>query len=233
MPESGSKTNLSRIVLVVAAAVVVVGTGYLHGLTTDRWGGSQALVAAAAKLSDIPTIVGDWESSELEIPDEQLQKAEAVGNLSRVYVNRTTGTAVSVMILCGRPGPISVHPPTVCFVGTGGLSLHAPPESCSVLAAQSEELGQFWRADFHKLTDGISTWMRTYWTWSPTGKWGASQSPRFEYARYPFLYKMYISRAMRRSGESVDDDPSKDFMEVFLPVLDEKLFSEQESSADA
>lgn len=232
------KPPVFKLLLPVAvASAIVVASGYLHGLTTDRWGNPDDVRVAASKLQDVPAEFGDWSSTEVEIPQQQLEQAEAVGNLSRQYVNRLTGDSVAVLVLCGRPGPIAVHPPTVCFTAGAGLKLGADPsrhEVVSEIDGQNPSyLGSFWRGDFFRPLAATPLWMRTFWSWSPDGDWQTPDNTRMTYARNRFLYKMYVSRAMIGGSEPVDEDPCVLFLQEFIPILKNVVFSDAESEPAA
>src|SRR5436190_11210209 len=95
---------------------LLMAFGIAEGIWTERWHQSHAAEEAGARLSSIPPAVGDWESREEQLDPRQVVKAELTGSLVRHYTNRSTGVTVTVMLVCGRPGPISVHTPDVCFV---------------------------------------------------------------------------------------------------------------------
>jgi hypothetical protein len=209
------------------AAVVMLISGLVHGLQTDRWRWStpQQVSNAAARLQQVPATMGDWDSQELEMSTRQLERAEAIGHLSRLYTNRADGTQVSVLIVCGRPGPIATHPPTVCFQGTG-LSLSAPETHFVVRESNDDKaplLGEFWLADFHKTVEGLPLWKRTFWAWQATDSWHAPVNPRFAFARNPYLYKLYITRSMTDNRTRPENDPGVQFMREFIPVLNRTL----------
>src|SRR5262245_13740506 len=111
---------MSRLVAVIVVFVAVVGSGAAAGLWTGRWGSTQALREAAARLDRVPLTLGDaWDGHPGELSDREIRIAELEGYLQRRYVHRRTGNIVSVLLVCGRPGPISVHVPEVCYAGAG------------------------------------------------------------------------------------------------------------------
>src|SRR5581483_7601175 len=107
---------MTRTLAVAAAAAVLIGSGLMQGLRTNRWWPSQDLQKAADRLKAVPTKVGDWAGRDLPIDPRVVQVAEFAGFVNRVYVHAKTGRSVSVLLACGRPGPISVHLPEYCFV---------------------------------------------------------------------------------------------------------------------
>ena len=210
--------NLSAAV----ALAVVIASGVMHGLETSRWGINTELVEAAARLAKIPNVIGDWSSTELEIPKPQLDMAGAVSHFSRAYVNRQDGTTVNVMILCGPPGPMSVHPPTVCFTGAG-WGLTGNPQVKDIPGEGKNSLGRFWQGDFMRDAGGIPQRIQTLWSWSTAGDWRAIASPRKTFAGKRYLYKMYLTISSTDRAETTSNDARAKFLAVFLPRVNSIL----------
>lgn len=217
--------NRKTAMLLAAGLLFIVASGVVHGIQTDRWGKSQRLMEASQRLQNIPREFGDWRSEDREIPEEQLRVAEATGNLSRVYSNVVTGENVSVMILCGKPGPISVHPPTVCFVGAGWTLAGTPN-----VTQTPDERSQFWNGHFTGTSNGTPVAIDTLWGWSCDGRWIAYDNARLETAGNSFLYKMYVTVNRNIASESSSVGVANHFLEEFLPMVDASLFKEDPSS---
>ncbi|MDA7503499.1 EpsI family protein, partial [bacterium] len=192
------KSQARNSLLMVLGLTVILGSGVVQGIQGGRWGNSESLMKAAQRLDEIPRQFGDWTSTENEMSLRELQIAEAVGHFTRTFVNSKTGKQISVMILCGKPGPISVHPPTVCFVGAG-WGLESEPTVTNI----EPEDGSFWAGRFSKNKDGQRIVMETKWGWSSSSHWKAFENARLETAGQSFLYKMYISAAVIQSSENV------------------------------
>src|SRR6516225_943605 len=94
---------------VLIATALLVATGVVHGLWTDRWKPSADLERAVARLDSVPMTIGDWQATSLELPADEVQGAQLGGYLMRRYMNRFTGQQVLVVLMCGRPGPVGVH----------------------------------------------------------------------------------------------------------------------------
>lgn len=210
----------------VAVMLVLIGaSGYVHGVLTDRWGVPAKVTAAAARLERVPAVLGEWQSIDLPMKPRELDVAEAAGALARRYTNRRTGEVVDVLILCGRPGPISVHEPTTCFIGAGFRLHHF--DSDVPLSVSGADAMQCRLGDFVKETGGTRSAIRTFWTWSSDGRWQSPSNPRLAFAPSPYLYKMYLSRASLLTKEKEPgEDPVVDFMHDFIPALNEALFDE-------
>src|SRR5215210_7531380 len=106
-----------RMFPAVLAIVTVLASGVVHGLWTDRWGMAEEPMAAAARLDQLPLDLGDWQGQPLDFEPSQL--GPVAGYLYRRYVNQRNGASVSVSLLCGRPGPVAIHTPDVCYVASG------------------------------------------------------------------------------------------------------------------
>jgi hypothetical protein len=213
-----------RLLPAVAALLLVVAFGIAEGLWTDRWGLSGETAQAAARLAQVPRTVGEWDGQDQQMNPRAVAIAELSGYLMRRYVHRRTGQVLSVLLVCGRPGPVSVHPPEVCFSGAG-YTLAAPRTSQEV-----SELGpnraraQFWTGVFHK--DGaLPEPMRLFWSWTADGRWLAADNPRLSFPRARVLYKLYVSHALAREDEPLANDPNQAFLHDFLPQLQQSLFS--------
>lgn len=214
---------MKQYAAVAVAVLLLVVTGVVHGLMADRWGPPELLIDAAARLDRVPASMGDWASQDLEVDDRVKTIAGAQRILSRVYTHRPTGSSVNVLIVCGRPGPVSEHPPTVCFTSSGFRL--AQTERKHMVRDGDVDLGEFWLGDFTKTTDLVPESMRTFWGWSADGTWEAAENPRLKYAPSPVLYKLYVTRPLVRTGDEVDEnDLAIQFMHLFLPELDRVLF---------
>jgi hypothetical protein len=174
-----------------------------------------------SRLKQIPAALETWTSEELEIPANQLQAAGADGYVARRYLNRADGSTVNLMILAGGSGPISLHPPTVCFVGAGWQLTRTPERREIEQDATARD--SFWETTFRRDEAGVSVDLLTLWGWRNGGPWTASSSPRFEFAGEPYLCKLYLTSA----GPSDDPEAARraidEFVKVFLPQIDAAL----------
>jgi hypothetical protein len=143
--------------------------------------------------------------------------AEVVGHLARNYTNRVTGQKVSVLLLCGRPGPMSVHTPEVCYQGSG-YEIVGKQEKRQTKIEATGRTADLWTAQFKK--PGIAPQpVRLFWGWGRGENWVASDQPRFTYARSRYLYKLYVTRSLSSSDDPVDKDPCLDFFQLLFPEL--------------
>jgi hypothetical protein len=206
----------------VGLALILVG-GFVHGVWTDRWRLSNEPMASAARLADVPRVLGDWETvDEKPLGKDELAVGEIAGFLNRVYVNRRAGKVLGVLCVCGRPGPIGQHPPTVCFSGEGFEQIK---RQRAAFPNADGPVAEFWVSDFRRASSTVPESERVYWSWSGDGKWVAADSPRLSFARFPALYKLYVIHRMARPDEPAQDDAAPDFIKLLIPELQKVLFT--------
>src|SRR5213592_4051172 len=101
---------MNRIILIASAALVLVASGVVHGLWTDRWIDNRAEVTQAAqRIDQLPRVFGKWEGK--DIPMNADTRSGLAGLLARRYVHQESGKVVTILVGCGRPGPVCTHTP--------------------------------------------------------------------------------------------------------------------------
>jgi hypothetical protein len=204
---------MTRAAPLLTVFAVVVASGVIPGAWSNRWTSSAALERSAARLADLPLTLGDWDGQEDKLDDGQVAAAEVAGHLLRRYVNRRTGDVVSVLVLCGRPGPVSLHTPEVCYRGAGydqvGARVKQPVPGPG---------GECWACRFQKPAAPTPENLRVFYTWNGGGPWEAPDNPRLHFARRPALYKLYVIRPMLREDEPAAEDPALGLLRTLLPA---------------
>ncbi|MER3440521.1 MAG: hypothetical protein C4296_03980 [Gemmataceae bacterium] len=192
--------------------------GLAHGLWTNRWTAAGEPLQFAQKLQNVPSVIGDWElTSESKLNERELQIGNIVGYISRRYTHRGDGNVVALLMVCGKPGPISVHTPDVCYGGAGYQLIDDP----AVWQTASERPAVFRVGVFRKnLPAEGATYLRIFWSWSPDGiEWTAPKHPRISFAMHPALYKMYVIETIERSDMPLENSPATKFISEILRVL--------------
>ncbi len=210
-----------RLLPVGAALALLLAGGVVHGLWSNRWGGDADLEEAAARLAGVPRVVGDWEGTEHALDAERLTRAEAAGHLFRLYRDGDGG-AVSVLLLSGRFGPLSVHTPDLCYGGAGYEMVGAAVRH--ELRLDDGRTAEVWAARFHKPQSPADPPLRVLWSWSAGEGWRAPKWPRWEFRMKPVLFKLYVAREMERLNEPLAGDPGLAFLRAWLPKADGVLF---------
>ena len=207
-----------------SAAALLAFCGIVHGLWTNRWTAPAEVEAAAGRLDRVALALGDWDGEPLPMSDRDRLMAGGAGYLLRRYRSRASGASVTVFLVCGRPGPVSVHTPDVCFAGSGytrtGGDDNYPVDAGSLPQPASFAVGNF-QADDSPSPDRL----RVFWSWNAQGTWQAPANPRAAFARQPVLHKLYLIRRLARPDEPLEGDPCLDLMKVLLPELNKQLFS--------
>jgi hypothetical protein len=200
---------------------VVIAAGLVYGAWTQRWRKSPDLEAAAARLRNLPDAVGRWKGEPVEVDPQELALAGAEGAWVRRFTHERTGATVQVALVCGRPGPISVHRPENCYRGAG-FDLAAPPTPYTLRPTPDAPPAAFWTGRFTRPEAGGES-LRVFWSWYADGAWRAPDNPRWEFARQPALYKLYVVRETGGRGDRLDDDPAVEFMRQLVPELSRVL----------
>jgi hypothetical protein len=212
---------MSRLLPLGLVLLVVTASGAAHGLWSGRWNVLDGSAQAAARLGHVPMTVGDWDGRAGAFDERQMKMAQLSGAHLCEYVNRRTGSVVSSLLVCGRPGPVSVHPPELCYTGIGYELIGAPSRFRDPSLAGME----LWVCDFHKPRAATPDRLRIFYAWSANGTWSAPESPRLTFFREPALYKLYVTRRLLQAEEPLVDDPAVDFLKVFVPQLQKSVFA--------
>ena len=208
----------SYILLGVGLAfALTILSGVLQGRMRNRWGPSPDTVLAAGKLAEVPKQFGDWRLKSSDKLGESVERElECVGYFVRNYQNQATGDLVSVTVLLGPPGPISVHTPEVCF-GARNYKALGKREEVAIRGADGRN-DQLWAPSYKDNRSFRGDMLRVYWGWSTGKRWSADDEPRFKYAGQPYLYKIQLSSPLPAGADLQADDPCKKFLDDFLPV---------------
>jgi len=212
----------TKILPALAFAVLVTASGVLHGLHTDRWKPSGGVAEAAQRLPLVPARVGEWRCEDQTLDAEAAARAGIKGHIYRTYRNERTGATVTLLIVCGRPGPISVHTPDICYEGAGYEPMGSPALRQFQFADGRTQ--PFWSLRFRK--PGVTAGqLEVLWAWNGGAGWIAPDNPRIATARYRALYKLYISREIPPATRPEKGaDPASEFLAVFLPQV-ERIFA--------
>jgi hypothetical protein len=211
---------MMRSIFAATASLALVASGLVHGFWTDRWQPAAAPADAAARLDSLPDELGDWKGTRLQVKPSQAGVGVA-GYIQRRYVHRRTGVTVVLALVCGRPGPVSIHTPEACYVASG----YAVGPRSRVRPAGETTPDEFWTADATRTNASDETRLRLYWGWYAGGGWAAADAPRLTFARQPVLHKLYVLRELGGPGEPDRGEPCQDFLQVLLPELQRTLFA--------
>lgn len=207
----------------LTASSLVVLAGIVHGLWNDRWRTASEVREAVARLVDVPRDLGDWRGTDLELSPEEVRAGRIAGYCYRRYENPRNRDAVIVLLVCGRPGPIAVHTPDVCFEGAGFRRVGSPVPF-TVAYGTADREADLWTIRMRREEAAFLTELRVFWSWNGENSWQALEQPRVNFARHRSLYKLYVLHG--RAGEDAGPEagPCVPFMRLLLPELDRALF---------
>jgi len=184
---------MSRLFAVSAVFAAVVVSGVGAGLYTGRWGSTQALRDAAGRLNRVPLSLAEaWDGHPGELSEREVSIAELEGHLSRRYVHRQTGETVVIALVCGMPGPVSIHTPDVCY----GASGYTVGQKTAFALKELAGTPTFFTADMKRPNTAEGLPQRLFWAWRASGKWQVADNPRQTFSNRPCLYKFYLAREL-------------------------------------
>lgn len=197
--------------------MLLVGAGLWHGRATGRWTPSNALEVVSQRLGQLPAKAGDWIGKPLPVEDEeQFARAGVKAFQQYRYTHRVTGATATVLVVCGKPGPISVHDPTTCYVGAGYV-MNAKPRRLDFTAGGQAH--QLWMARFDPPGIDPGQKLEILWGWNSGEGWQAPEMTRWEFAGKPYLFKLYIlSDAFATSGP-IRASAATELAPVLMPAL--------------
>jgi len=205
---------------VIVTFVLVISSGLVHALWKESGGTSAVLEEAVGRVKLVPRTIGAWRGEDIALEaEEEFVKAGAEAYWMRKYVRR--GKSITVLLMCGRAGRMSVHTPEFCYQGLGYQVVDAAA-NVEVATEAGKLKGEFWTARFTKQLGGAGD-LRLFWGWNAGAGWRAPASPRWEFRGKPFLYKLYVVHETS-PGQRLENEPALDFLKLALPELEKILF---------
>jgi hypothetical protein len=207
-----------RILSAATALILVIGSGLVYGLWTGRWDPPTESPDMTGIFERIPLELGDWRG--IPVESDVRGAGPILGHVERRYTNQRTRDIITISLVCGKPGPVAIHTPDVCY-GSSGYDVGA----CRRLTPPHTEKTEFWTADAKKQKSTEQLRLRIFWAWNGGDGWQAADNPRLAFVRYPLLYKLYLIRELPATGDGLDDDPCVDLFHQLAPELQRALFS--------
>lgn len=211
-------------VIILFALAILIGTGLVHALWTDRWDTPVDRKTAATRFAQFPAKLGDWEGALTEVSQEQYPEAVYGTGVTVRYVNSVDANAITVYLAFGRPGPLTIHTPALCFDG-GGFQMVGNEEPFSTSVGTPARPVEFRSALFSKTMGPVPEHVRVMWSWNTGGQWQAPASPRMALARFRVIYKLYVARRVNNPGDPVKDEATQQFLDQLIPELDKGVLS--------
>jgi hypothetical protein len=206
-------------VAVTTIVALTIASGFVHGRVSGRWSSGQVEHELEKKLEVFPRDFGSWQLQESLLLTPYAQSVlECRSYLHRHYVHRDTGKAVTVAVLVGPAGPISVHTPEICY-STRDYELREERVQANIRL--NEKPAHLWKTTLYP-TGTAQHSVRVYYGWNDGRGWVAPEEPRFFFVGKRRLYKVQLAASLP-SVSNDQDDPCTEFLEQFLPVLEKYL----------
>jgi hypothetical protein len=200
-----------RFLPLLIGVAVVTASAVDSGRQSGRWGKADNLAEVSERLHKLSPQIGDWGSEPVELSARQLKSAGVVAHESRLYKNRKTGARVQMLLICGSPGPISKHEPTVCYTSAG----YGQSGDLSKQAAGDDifKVGKFVKGPPN------ADILRILWGWTTDGRWLAPDNPRLAFGRGTgALMKLYLIQQVG-PDDGATDAAAEAFLDDLLPEL--------------
>ncbi|MCE9631586.1 MAG: EpsI family protein [Planctomycetia bacterium] len=239
------KTSTSGLLTLAGATLLVVGVTVVQGLWTERWKDrrvSKELENAATLLEKtFPESFGNWSMErDLEGDAKELERAGAVGHISRLYRNKRTKARVSAFVVCARPHDASGHTPDRCYPGAGFEIGEA--EHRQTIPLPDGRLAETFTGTFRKTGQTL----RIFWTYgirdaasiekedvATRRAWIAPQIARIALAGEPAVYKLYAIVDETRLSSTQSMVECEDFLANLLPALDAAMAGKENAPGPA
>ncbi len=241
-----SKTGL----VLAAAAALLVGVTVVQGRWTERWAERQDhLLEESAKRLErtFPSSFGEWSlDREIETSQAELDRAGAVGSVSRVYRNQKTKTPISAFVVCATPHDASGHTPDRCYPGAGFEI--AEPEHRQSIELADGRIAEAFTGTFAKQGQTL----RVFWTYGvperkksedgktapiPTGpqplSWQAPQIARIALNDFPAVFKLYAIIDQTKMTSNRASAECSDFIAKLLPAFEASMLAEAAAAEPA
>lgn len=211
----------------MSAAVLLLATlggGILYGNLTNRWGPRPDATLAKNRLREpLPQRIGDWRLvRDVPLEPEVVRTLKCSAYISQVYEHEESGDVVSVAVLLGPSGSISVHTPEICYSGAD-YTVDGQRQK-TFIKDQSGVEHSLWEiaVQSNRL---IRPPMRVMYAWNAGSGWDATDHPRYRFGGLPHLYKIQIAGSIRNERGNGSFDPSVDFLSQFLAEIESHLLN--------
>jgi hypothetical protein len=210
--------------ITTVAVTLLVGGRVLQ----DQW--KEKSGSVQVRLETIAHELNGWEARDYDLEGQQASWAQLSGYINREYVHRSTGRKLAMLLVWGRPDPVSQHTPDQCYPSAGFAPV-SEMEREAIDAEPPQPAGEFFSRDYAK-SGPDPTRLRIYWAWNADGRWQAPDDPHDALGRHRqfytygggVLFKLYIIRDVSAEGDARDADTCKEFLRLFLPEFRRQLF---------
>jgi len=216
---------MKYVTFIACSVLLVVGTiaaGVVHGRMTNSWKLSPTSGIAGKRLKAVlPEDFGNWRfERQTEFAPDVLKILENPVCFSRTYRHAQTGDAVTVAVIVGQPGPVSVHTPEICY-SSRDYTIAGDRTKYEIVAADGHT-HTFWKLALNANKNEAMP-LEVIYGWTTGTQWEATERPRYAFGGLSHLYKLQLAAAVPDGRSNTDFDPLQDFLTGFLSQLQPKL----------
>jgi hypothetical protein len=211
-----------RTSFIILAFATILGPGIAHGLWSDRWEISDEPLASAARLSQVPLVISNWQGIDLKMNPRQIEKAGLAGFFARRYTDRANEINFVVFLTCGKPGPASLHSPDICYPGAG-FQRKTNIKKFDLDGPNASNKTEFAAAEFEK-PNSEKDRVRVYWSWYASGTWQVPTQPRWTFGNQRVVHKLYVIQPLLGKSQAAEETGTN-FLQTLIPELQKSLFS--------
>jgi hypothetical protein len=217
----------SIVIRVSVFVLLFTALTLVHAQVTGRWKPLPELDQYVDQLNKLDVSIPDWISTEAPLEDaDSLGTAGIRGFSSKTYRYRPTGASFTTLIVCGRPGPISVHTPDVCYRSSGFTPTTEP--SLVTIGEPGTRTLTLWNLQVAPPASRAGAAdLVIYWTWIGQKGINSPSNARLAFSGMPALYKLYFVReaARNQSDEITKKDQKRDtaFITDFVFQVEKSL----------
>jgi hypothetical protein len=218
------KEFLRTAVPLLLGVAITCASGFMHGRMNRRQD-TEASIRAAQLLQEIPHDFGEWElAASPPLSSGVVAMLDCEGSIQRVYSHKSTGQSVTVAVLLGPPETIWAHLPDSCYPFNTPYTVSEPRQAVPFRRHGSPD-ETFWALTFRS-GDVHGNLLRCYYAWSDGRAWCNPAEPRFQFGGRSYLYKLQVAAHLPPHSDTSRDDPCREFLQSFLPVLHPRLVAQ-------
>jgi hypothetical protein len=185
---------------------------------TNSWRLSPRAHVAGQRLEEFSTEgFGNWRLvQENEFPPAVLTILEQPAYFSRTYQHVQTGDHVTVAVIAGQPGPVSVHTPEICY-SSRDYTIASERKKHEVKTVDGRE-HELWKLSLDaNHADALP--LEVLYGWTTGTAWEATERPRYSFGGLSHLYKLQVAASVPERRGQDEFDPTQDFLTGFLSQL--------------
>jgi len=211
----------------MTVACLLIGVSGMVRTFQDRQFGlvKSSVPPSPFPLDEVPARIGEWSSIEhddIKLDPLTVRITGSTDHIQRTYLDRLTGTKISVLILYGPAEPVAPHTPEACYPATGW----APEERVSEfkLPLQGEE-ARFRRGIYTRPGAGRPERAKVYYSFRLGGDWAPDIAIGKKFHRTNAgILKVQIQRLMGPNEHArAENEPVETFLAELIPELESRI----------